>query len=215
MRQILAILLALSLFAPSSPARADGEAAGAFDYYVLSLSWSPTWCALEGDARDARQCRPQYDYGWILHGLWPQYEQGYPSYCNTPARAPSRGETNAMADIMASGGLAWHQWKKHGRCSGLSAQEYFAKARDAYNAIVRPPVLRKLDHTVKLPASVIEEAFLKSNPDMTADMITITCKQGRIQEARICLTKDLEPRVCGADVVRDCALMDALLDPIR
>ncbi len=213
MRQILFILLALALTTPV--AKAEGERAGDFDYYVLSLSWSPTWCAIEGDRRNARQCDERYDYGWILHGLWPQNERGFPSYCNTSARPPSRGETNAMADVMASGGLAWHQWKKHGRCSGLTSQEYFAAARKAYNAVVRPPILRKLDHTVKLPASVIEEAFLKSNPDMTADMITITCKQGRIQEARICLTKDLKPRVCGADVVRDCSMKDALFDPIR
>ena len=213
MRQILFILLAIALTAPA--AQAEGERAGDFDYYVLSLSWSPTWCAIEGDRRNAQQCEERYDYGWILHGLWPQNERGFPSYCNTSARSPSRGETNAMADVMASGGLAWHQWKKHGRCSGLTSRDYFAAARDAYNAVVRPPVLRKLDHTVKLPASVVEEAFLKSNPDMTADMITITCKQGRIQEARICLTKDLEPRVCGADVVRDCQMADALFDPIR
>lgn len=213
MRSILAILLAATLFTPA--AHADGTRAGDFDYYVLSLSWSPTWCAIEGDARGADQCDARHDYGWILHGLWPQFEADYPSYCNTSARSPSRGETNAMVDVMASGGLAWHQWKKHGRCSGLTSQEYFAAARAAYNAVVRPPVLRKLDHTVRLPAQVIEEAFLQSNPAWSADMITITCKQGRIQEARLCLTKGMEPRTCGADVVRDCAMADALFDPIR
>ncbi|WP_456386689.1 ribonuclease T2 family protein [Profundibacter sp.] len=213
MRSILAIAFAAALINPA--AHADGQRAGDFDYYVLSLSWSPTWCANEGDARGADQYDPRHDYGWILHGLWPQYERGYPSYCNTSARSPSRGQTDAMADVMASGGLAWHQWKKHGRCSGLTSKDYFAAARRAYNAVVRPPVLRKLDHTVKLPAQVIEEAFLQSNPDWSADMVTITCKRGRIQEARICLTKDLEPRTCGADAVRDCSMTDALFDPVR
>lgn len=213
MRQILAILLALGLMAPI--ARADGERSGYFDYYVLALSWSPTWCANQGDAQGSEQCDPRHDYGWILHGLWPQFERGYPSYCNTSARSPSRGETNAMADIMASGGLAWHQWKKHGRCSGLTSRAYFSAARAAYDAVVRPPILRKLDHAVKLPASVIEDAFLQSNPDWSADMLTITCKNRRIQEARLCLTKDLEPRVCGADAVRDCSMTDAVFAPIR
>lgn len=213
MRRILAILLAFGLMAPTL--RADGERAGEFDYYVLALSWSPTWCAIQGDAQGSEQCDPRHDYGWILHGLWPQFEHGYPSYCNTSARSPSRGETNAMADIMASGGLAWHQWKKHGRCSGLSSRAYFAAARSAYDAVVRPPVLRKLDHAVKLPASVIEDAFLQSNPDWSADMLTITCKRGRIQEARLCLTRDLQPRVCGSDTVRDCSMTDAVFTPIR
>ncbi len=213
MRSILAILLAAAFITP--PAHAEGDRAGDFDYYVLALSWSPTWCALTGDARGADQCDERHEFGWILHGLWPQYERGYPSDCNTTARPPPRSETGAMADIMASGGLAWHQWKKHGRCSGLSSHDYFAKSRRAYDAVVRPPVLRKLNRAVKLPAAVIEEAFLQSNPDWSADMLTITCKKGRIQEARLCLTKDLEPRKCGADVVRDCKMKNALFDPIH
>ena len=123
--------------------------------------------------------------------------------------------TREMEDIQGSSGLAWHQWKKHGTCSGLSASDYFALSRRAYEAVKRPQVFRKLDSSVKLPASVVEEAFLKANPELERDMITITCKQGRIQEARICLTRDLELRRCGADVLRDCSSQDALLDPIR
>ena len=86
MRSIVIILLALAAFTP--PAHAGGERAGDFDYYVLSLSWSPTWCAIEGDDRGADQCDARHDYGWILHGLWPQNERGYPSYCNTSAASP-------------------------------------------------------------------------------------------------------------------------------
>ena len=46
-------------------------------------------------------------------------------------------------------------------------------------------------------------------------MLTITCRDGRIQEARLCLSKDLSPVPCGRDVVRDCRMKDALFDPIR
>ncbi len=206
-------LLPIVVFATA--AHAEGERAGDFDYYILSLSWSPTWCALEGDARQSPQCDADRDLGWVLHGLWPQYDQGWPSYCRTRERDPTRSETAAMADVMGTSGLAWHQWQKHGRCSGLSAEAYFETARAAYDAVVRPPVFRQLDRAVRLPAAVVEEAFLEVNPDWTADMVTITCKSGRIQEARLCLTRDLEPRECGADVVRDCSMDDALFDPIR
>ncbi len=194
---------------------AEGEKAGDFDYYVLALSWSPNWCAVEGDARDADQCDPKHDYGWILHGLWPQNESGWPSYCRTPHRDASRSQTRGMRDVMASPGLAWHQWKKHGRCSGLTAADYFDLSRQAYNAVNRPAVFRKIPNTVKVPAHVVEEAFLEDNPMLTADMITVTCKSKHIQEVRICLTKDLESRKCGRDVVRDCTLNDALLTPVR
>ena len=151
----------------------------------------------------------------MLHGLWPQYHRGWPSFCPTTERNPSRAMTRDMADIMGTSGLAWHQWNKHGVCSGLSAPAYYDLSREAYAKVTRPEIFRKLDKAVKLPASVVEEAFLKANPQLEPDMITITCKDGRIQEARICLSKSLDPVPCGRDVVRDCTATDALFDPIR
>ena len=209
MRFLAVLLLSAGL------ARAEGEPAGEFEYYVMALSWSPTWCALEGDRRGSPQCDADKDYGWVLHGLWPQYETGWPSYCRTAARNPSRADTRAEADLFGSSGNAWHQWNKHGRCSGLRPDDYYALAREAYRRITRPGLLRKLEDPVRVPASVIEEAFLEENEALAPDQITITCKEGRIQEARICLTRDLEFRDCGVDVVRDCTSSNALLDPIR
>ncbi|MFV0334302.1 MAG: ribonuclease T2 family protein [Tropicimonas sp.] len=196
-------------------ARADGERAGDFDYYVMALSWSPNFCALEGDAKGAEQCTAGRGAGWVLHGLWPQYERGWPAHCPSAERNPSRRETAAMADIMGSGGLAWYQWKKHGRCAGLPAAQYFALARKTYDSVKRPEVLRKLTRPVAVPAHVIEEAWLEANPALAPDMVTITCRAGRIMEARICLTRALEPRACGEDARRDCTLPDARLDPVR
>ena len=186
-----------------------------FDYYVLSLSWSASFCDIEGDAKRSKQFDADMDYKWILHGLWPQYHQGWPDYCKTNERPPSRAMTQAMTDIMGTSGLAWHQWKKHGTCSGLSAADYFATSREAYGQIVQPTVLNRLDELVGVPASVIEEAFIKANPQFQRDMITITCKQGYIQEARVCLSKGLEPVPCGRDVIRDCTLTNALFPPSR
>ncbi len=212
MRRIFLILL---LTLTSAPVFAKGERAGEFDYYVLALSWSANWCALEGDTKNSPQCDASEDHGWIMHGLWPQFHRGYPSFCHTAKRPPSRGMTNDMVDIMGTGGLAWHQWKKHGTCTDLTASEYFALSRRAYESISRPLVFRKLDRAVKLPASVVEEAFLKDNPLLSPDKITITCRQGYIQEARICLSRDLTPVPCGRDVIKDCTLKDALFTPIR
>lgn len=197
------------------PAFAKGEKAGEFDYYVLALSWSPSWCEIEGDAKKSDQCHPRHDHGWILHGLWPQFHQGWPSYCRTPHGPPSKGMTADMADIMGTSGLAWYQWKKHGTCSGLDARGYYALSRRAYEAVNRPEIFRKLDKTVKLPASVVEEVFLKANPDWEPDMLTITCRDGFVQEARLCLSRDLTPVPCGRDVIKDCTRKDAVFPPIR
>jgi ribonuclease T2 len=208
-------LLLLAMVLHGHMARAEGEAAGDFDYYVMSLSWSAAWCALEGDARDDPQCDDGRGLTFILHGLWPQHEDGWPSFCRTAERDPSRSQTAAMADIMGGSGLAFYQWKKHGRCSGLSAEGYYRTAREAFRSIRIPDLFARVDQPLTLPASVIEAAFLEANPGLQRDQITITCQDGLIQEARICLDRDLAPRRCGQDAIRDCRLSDAVLEPVR
>lgn len=206
-------LLIAALLLAGLPAKADQ--AGDFDYYVLALSWTPNWCADEGDRRRDARCETGSEMGWGLHGLWPQNERGWPSYCRTPHRDPTRAETAAMGQFMGSSGLAWHQWQKHGRCSGLSAQDYFLTSARAMGKVAVPEIFDRMDRSMILPAKVVEDAFLEANPTMTRDMVTVTCKAGAIQEVRVCLTRDLVPRRCGADVIRDCTLRDARIDPTR
>lgn len=203
MRRLALALAALALGLPLSPAAAQGPRAGDFDYYVLSLSWSPTWCATEAEGDEA-QCAAGRREDFVVHGLWPQYERGWPQDCRTTAADPSRRETGAMADVMGSGGLAWYQWKKHGRCSGLSSAEYFDTLREAAAAVEIPPVFAGLFRDLRMPASVIEDAFLDVNPDLTRDGITVRCDDGMLDEVRICLTRDLRPRDCAPDSRSDC-----------
>ncbi len=211
-RLIFGLLCALTVAA--APLRAGGIS-GEFDYYVLSLSWAPNWCSTEGRGSAAPQCDPARDFGWVAHGLWPQYESGWPDYCRNSFAPPSRSQTEAMADIMGSSGSAWHQWDKHGSCSGLGPARFFSELRAAFARVRIPVEFARLDRTVRLPAALIEEAFLRDNPGLTAAGITITCASGHIQEARICLTRDLDFRACGSDLRRDCTLQDALFEPVR
>ena len=206
------VILALCLCAGSAWAQ---ERAGDFTHYVLALSWNASWCALEGEARGADQCDPRHELAFTLHGLWPQHEDGWPEYCGTRHADPSRAETAAMADIMGSGGLAWHQWKKHGRCAGLPAADYFALAREAFDGIEQPEVLERLDRTVRIAPDVVEEAFVEANPGLTADQLAVSCRAGLLQEVRVCLTKDLEPRACTAEVERGCRKSSIELPPVR
>lgn len=196
-------LAALALSAVALPAAAQ-DVAGEFDYYVLALSWSPTWCATEGSDADEPQCDSGRRTGFIVHGLWPQYERGWPDWCNSNQRDPTRRESAAMADVMASGNLAWYQWQKHGRCSGLSGPGYYDALREAAAAADIPVLFEMLPRDVTLPGTVIEDAFIETNPDMTRNGITVTCDGGRLDEVRICLTRDLSPRDCAPDTRRDC-----------
>src|SRR5262249_49131550 len=72
----------------AGPAAADDprqNEPGKFDFYVLALSWSPSYCDSLGErAQQQAECgeRP---YAFIVHGLWPQYEEGFPEFCKVPA----------------------------------------------------------------------------------------------------------------------------------
>lgn len=205
MRVIFAVLVALAMTgAMTGVARAEGERAGDFDYYVMALSWSASWCALEGDARDDPQCDAGRGLDFVLHGLWPQYEDGWPSFCRTAERDPPRSMTSAQADLFGGAGAAFYQWKKHGRCSGLSAAEFYDLARQARARVTVPEVFRGLARDIRLEADVVEDAFLEANPTLVPEDVVVTCRQGMVQEVRICLTKGLEFRTCSGDVGRVC-----------
>lgn len=200
MRSTIAALILAVLTAGSARA-------GDFDYWLLALSWSPAWCATEARG-PAEQCDPDRDLGFVLHGLWPQYEDGWPEHCTTAARDPSKRQTAAMADVMGSGGLAWHQWRKHGRCSGLAAKAYFDLARLAFTLTARPALAPRMS------AEAIEDAFLDANPGLAPGHLVVTCRDGMVREVRLCLTRDLAPRDCGRDVERaSCRARGALAIP--
>lgn len=211
MRMTLIALVALLTPLPLS-AR---DVAGQFDYYVLALSWQPAWCSLTGDGRNAPECRDGTGRDFTVHGLWPQHERGWPQNCATRERDPARRDSAAMADIMGSGGLAWYQWQKHGRCTGLSAERYYATTRQALDAVQIPQVFDDLDRDIRLSPALVEEAFLDANPGFDADGVTITCRDETLSEVRICLTRDLQPRRCAPDARRDCSRHRVLMEAVR
>lgn len=187
----------------ASPAAAQ-DRPGDFDYYVLALSWNPTWCATEGADRDAAHCAPGAGRAFTVHGLWPQRERGWPQDCRTDARGPTRRQTAAMADLMGSGGLAWAQWRKHGRCSGLDGSAYLALTRAAAETVRIPPGLSAAGRDARMAPAAVEAAFLRANPGLSADGVTVLCRDGLLREVRVCLTRALAPRDCAPDARRDC-----------
>lgn len=214
-RAAAALAFALVALGAQAQPRDGRHVAGDFDYYVLALSWNASWCLAEGDARDAPQCDPRENYGFTVHGLWPQYERGWPEFCSTTARDPSRRETAAMADVMASPGLAWGQWKKHGRCSGEDPADYFAAIRRAWASINRPDALRRLGRDVRVAPGVVEAAFIEANPELEPDGVTVTCRDGMLREVRICMDRTLSPRACAADAQIDCKMKTVYLPSVR
>ena len=211
---VLRRLALILMLAGPAPAAAGGPG---FDHYLLALTWMPSFCEIEGDARDDARCAPGSGHGWMVHGLWPQHAGGgWPEYCATPHRNPSRRDTAAQADLFGAAGPAWHQWNKHGRCSGLDPAGYYAQTRAALAGLRLPdmPPPRAPDAPVT-PERVIA-AVVEANPDWRAEMMIATCRRDLIVELRLCLTRDLTPRPCDPALRRRaCAHEAARLPPPR
>lgn len=164
-----------------------------FDFYVLSLSYSPTYCENNGlNARQTGQCRIGANYGLIVHGLWPQYEKGYPRECISPQKPPNAGLIAQMQDIMPSQKLVEIEWERHGTCSQMSAPEYFATLRKAYDKIKIP----KIESNKNISVKKLETDFIKENYGLSKKGIAIISAKNKFSEVRICLTKQLEFREC-------------------
>lgn len=211
---VLAALLAVT-WCGVAVAQTPRSAAGRFDYYLLALSWSPSFCAdEESRERNPRQCDVGRRYSFVLHGLWPQHERGYPQDCVTRAPGPTPALVSSLLDIMPSPRLVAHQWEKHGACTGLSANDYFATARRIRESIVVPPAYRAPQRPLNPTGVEVERAFIAANPKLTPAMISVQCRGGRLREVRICVTRQGAPRACGADV-RDACAGRATMPPVR
>jgi ribonuclease T2 len=171
---------------------------GEFEYYVLVLSWMPSYCRDEGRGREDGQCEASNARAFMLHGLWPQYEEGWPQDCQTGKRpwVPDR-VIREMRDIMPSKNLMIHEYRDHGTCSGLEPAQYFAVARELYERIGVPQSFLAPAAGRTLTPDDIEREFLAANSGLTPEMISITCRRKNLVDIRVCFGRDLFPRACG------------------
>ncbi|MBN8955544.1 MAG: ribonuclease T2 [Rhizobiales bacterium] len=199
---------------PAAAFDARQNAAGRFDFYVLSLSWSPSFCESAGARAPKMQCgaRP---YSFVVHGLWPQYERGFPESCQVPAPRLNRNIVSSMLDLMPAPSLVYHEWDKHGTCSGLSARAYFETVRKARAAVQIPEAYQDVTTTLTVRPDDVETAFIKANPGLSRDGIAIGCDQRRLREVRICMTKDFTFRACPEIDRRACRRDRLVMPPVR
>lgn len=190
-----------------------------FDFYLLVLSWSPTHCSSEaGRGRDDDlQCRAGRPYGFVLHGLWPQHERGYPENC--VSREPRRLSDDVLQEALKlspSRQLVQHEWEKHGTCSGLSQEDYFAAAGLAVDGVKVPRAYRSPSQVLFTTANDVKRGFLDANPGLSPGGILATCRGNEIGEVRVCLDKELRPRACSREVLKKhCGGRDARMLAVR
>jgi ribonuclease T2 len=185
------ILISLFAFTMLFPQSARSQQAGKFDYYLLSLSWSPEYCHSHSGSPECSK-----HLGLIVHGLWPQY--------NGASRGPENcgsqpGPTNPqnLLDIFPTLSLIQHEWITHGTCSGLSADNYFALVRSIFTGFHIPPALQSPTRQQIVSTATLKHAIEQVNPNLTDSEIALTCAGAYLREVELCETKDGKPQPCS------------------
>jgi len=195
-----------------SSANSADNTPGHFDYYLLSLSWAPEFCATHTSSASSSECDPRRHFGFVVHGLWPQNNDGsYPLDC-APASPVGQPTVQHMLAIMPARGLIQHEWAEHGTCSGLPPQDYFADIEKAFGIVKIPPEYRTPAQTMSASPSDIEQKFAAAN-HAPGGAFRVSCSHAEFVALEVCLTKDLQYRECGSSV-RECRTRQVAVPPV-
>ncbi|HEY3936233.1 MAG TPA: ribonuclease T2 [Bryobacteraceae bacterium] len=192
-RLLPVVCLAISLSAPGQQRSRAGE----FDYYLLNLSWSPEFCHGQPNSPE---CSGSQHFGFIVHGLWPQFRNGGgPEYCG---QQPGLSDPARMLDIMPDVHLVAHEWAAHGTCSGLNADDYFGLIRRIFTALRMPPEFVSPARQFNIPPAELKRSFEQANPGLADADLAVSCAGPYLRAIEVCMSKDGRPMPCTA--VRDC-----------
>jgi ribonuclease T2 len=209
MRNIVRVALVGALLAAGHVAAQQAGTPGVFDYYLFNLSWEPEFCHSPRNA-SSEECRTG-GRGFIVHGLWPQFTNGYPEHCSN---LPGLEDPSAMLDLMPTVWLVQHEWSTHGTCSGLAAEDYFGNIRLALASIKIPKQLAQPARGFPITPSDVKQAFVEANPGLRSEDIGVSCGHNYLTAVEICLSKrELSPIPCGT--IRDCRANVIHVAPVR
>jgi ribonuclease T2 len=205
---LLLVLLASAQAAPSRhrPSNHQSSQPGVFDFYVFTLSWSPEFCHSHPGKPECQSG----NLGFTIHGLWPEFVNGYPENCSTEA---GLSDPSTVADIMPDPTLVAHEWSTHGTCSGLDPDHYFKLIRQAYASVRIPQRYTAPTQNFSLTPAEIKQDFLQSNPSLKLEDITVSCGNNYLTGLSVCMTKTLDPTACQG--VNDCRANSVKIPPVK
>jgi ribonuclease T2 len=205
-----AVLILLTLCAALA-----AQVPASFDYYVLSLSWAPEFCAQPGAAgANPKECAAGRGTSFIVHGLWPEAARGKnPESCG-PARPVARNVVNIALPYMLSASLIQHEWATHGSCTGLNPADYFFAAIQARSAIQIPVQMISVEVPVRESPAQIEARFEGANTAFPKGAFHVACRNGSLTEVRVCFSRDLKPAACPSRA-GECSEPAVNIRPVR
>jgi ribonuclease T2 len=217
---LLLILICLSFnvsgFAKHKKSQSSSDtssgAVGEFDYYLLTLSWAPEFCATNSAGRTSAECDPKKHMGLVVHGLWPQYNTGkWPESCSTTPPVAS-ATVDHMMPIMPGQSLIQHEWAKHGTCSGMTTQDYFAAIEKLYTGLNVPDEFKKTPDSTRASPGDIEAKFASANK-ASKDAFRVSCPQNDFSAVEICVSKDLRYQACPVSL-KECKANNIQVRPV-
>jgi ribonuclease T2 len=167
--------------------------------YTMALSWSPEFCKpREGQRSHARQCsRRDGRFGFVLYGLWPRAERGWPQWCPSTAR-PTGAQLAGQLCRSPSARLVARQWAKHGACMARNPRTYFRVGNILFDSL-RWPDLDRLSRKEGLTAGDLREVFVAANRGWRKDAVGIVANErGWLEELRLCYDRRFRPQACDA-----------------
>jgi ribonuclease T2 len=201
--------------AQTAPSASPPVATTQFDYYVMTLSWAPGFCDLGGKETSSPECEEGSGDGFVVHGLWPNNE-----YRPNPESCLGRDATPDELDdehgVYPNDRLAAYEYRKHGTCTGLSANDYFATVRNVRARLKIPEIFRAPSEQSQMAPEEIEQAFMTANPNLHPDNMAISCSNGELVDVRFCLAKDLSSySVCRKVARHSCQRGSIVVAPVR
>lgn len=203
-------LLAISLYAYPAhrQRRSRSGKAGEFDFYLLVLSWSPEFCY---SRPTAAECSTHA--GFVIHGLWPQNNDGsYPYNCRTDQPPP---RNTAPVDNIMPKEIIQHEWQQHGTCSGLSGDEYFSLIRKVFDSIHIPGGFQAPRSSFAISPGKLKQEFERKNSGFGDGNIAVQLRGHYLNAVEFCLSKGANPSPVTCTNVRDAGGGTFIVPPVR
>jgi ribonuclease T2 len=209
---VICVSLAGTGYAKHKKSTDSTSSTGDFDYYLLTLSWAPEFCATNPNGKGNAECDPSKHMGLVVHGLWPQYNNGkWPQDCSSTPPVAS-ATVNHMMPIMPGKQLIQHEWAKHGTCSGLAVNDYFAAIEKLYTGMKVPDSFKKPSSAAQDSPGDIESEFASAN-NAPKEAFRVSCPQNDFSAVEVCLSKDLHYQACPT-TLKECRAGQVSVKPV-